>query len=379
MKLLYLTSPSFFDLEISLIRELSKRNEVKVLMIIMPTSQHSSAFSIDDLPQGVRIENFKNIPELKKYDNLIDRNIWFLASRENNSFYMNLRLSFLIKKFISDFRPDLIHLTSVAKNALTLLPILRQYNKILTVHDPIPHSKLSFFKNISRNIILKFFKNIIFLSHSCDEEFTQNYGYLGCKIFYSRLGIYEFLNSYSENCIHIDNYILFFGRIDQYKGVDILVEAFRQSNLSKKGVKLVIAGSGKEQKFNSITNTDNIILMNRYIHNHELASLIRNALFTVLPYRTATQSGCLFSSFAFDKPVVATTVGDLAIEVKDGKTGILVKPSNITSLAEGLCRMYSADLQNMRTNIHQLYAEEGEYSWSRIANGLIDIYKQIIK
>ena len=49
MKILYLTVPSFFDLEISLIRELKKLVDIKAMMIVSPESMHSSAFSIDKM------------------------------------------------------------------------------------------------------------------------------------------------------------------------------------------------------------------------------------------------------------------------------------------------------------------------------------------
>lgn len=381
MKILYITIPSFFDLEISLIRELSQLVEVQVIMVVNPISRHSSAFSINTLPKDVSLKRFCEVEELVKYNELIDTSKWLLASINNNGFFDNFRLSKLIGQFADDYKPNLIHMTSVAKNSLTLLPFIYKYKKLLTLHDPIPHSKLSWFQNISRNLILRSCQNILLLSKSQERQFVAEYGFKGCKIYHSRLSIYDFLLHIDTDKIETpENYILFFGRIDEYKGVDVLIESYINSKLSNEGIKLVIAGKGSIYLSENMQSRDNIIFYNRYIENEELSRLIRCSKFVVLPYKSATQSGCLFSSFAFGKPVIATTVGDLCVEVENEKTGLLVAPMNVEKLTKGLEQMaFRTNLSEMETNINNLYNGSGNRSWIYISTELIGTYKNIIQ
>ena len=150
------------------------------------------------------------------------------------------------------------------------------------------------------------------------------------------------------------------------------------SFLPCEGIKLVIAGKGNIGVEIDINNKD-IVLLNRYIDNAELASLISNSQFVVLPYRTVTQSGVLKSAYAFNKPVVATRTGDFADEIHSTE-GILVEPSDEESLKEGIERMAQSDINFYSKNISIRYSEDGADGWKQIAYKLMDnVYKDIIK
>ena len=114
-----------------------------------------------------------------------------------------------------------------------------------------------------------------------------------------------------------------------------------------------------------------------YIENNILANLIRNCKFVVLPYLTATQSGCVMSTFAFNKPILATRVGDLPNEVLDGVYGFVCEPDNIEELSKNISMMCSLDLKGLEKNIEKRFLAESQYSWSAIASSLLDIYKAI--
>ena len=100
------------------------------------------------------------------------------------------------------------------------------------------------------------------------------------------------------------DYILFFGRMEEYKGVELLVEAYLKSSIRKK-CKLVIAGKGE---INTETNHPDIICINRYIDDDEVAPLYQNAALVVYPYISATQSGVLSVASYFKKPMIVSDV-----------------------------------------------------------------------
>ncbi len=104
----------------------------------------------------------------------------------------------------------------------------------------------------------------------------------------------------------MSGYILFFGTVDKYKGVDLLVDAY--CNLTCKSLKLVIAGRG----FDIETHNENIIRINRFIEDEEVAYLFKKAKFIVYPYRSATMSGVLSLAYYFNKKVLASFFEDNA-------------------------------------------------------------------
>ena len=378
MKSLYLTVPSFFDLEISLIRELAHNCDVTVMLIISPQSIKSSAFCIDKLlpyPDIVRADQFEG---MEKYSNLIDSRRWYIVNNPNNSFISCLVLARRIRQFISKEKFDIIHSPTDCKTSLFLVPTIRRYKHTLfTVHDPIPHKKNSFIRQwLSYDLMFVSYRNLLLLSKSLSSEFEHKYENKFEHIYYSRLSIYDFLLSFKPKPNQYGKYILFFGRIDEYKGVDILLDAYHLTDAYKQGIKLIIAGKSSQNELLEV-NDDQIMIFNRYIPNEELASLIFHSMFIVLPYRSATQSGCVFSAFAFNKPILATQVGDLTIQV-DEEVGHTVRPNSIQEIVSGINHMVNADLQRMSDSIKERYSANGPLSWTSIAQGIVDIYKDII-
>lgn len=379
MKIFYLTVPSFFDLEISLIRELAKECDITVMLIVSPESMRSSAFSVEKLLPNPQIVSAKDFPGLQKYEHLIDQDRWHIANNPNNSLKSSYKLAKKIRKFIESGEYDLIHSTTDCKTSLFLMPFLQKFPHLLyTNHDPIPHSNKSRLQEqIKRRVLFGIYKNLLFLSPSLTNEFLKIYKSSKLKIYYSQLGPYDFLNTYSHRDNIYGKYILFFGRLVYYKGVDLLVKVFSESKFSKNGYKLIIAGRG--DLLNNIDDiSPNVIVLNRYIENEELANLIRYSEAVILPYRTATQSGCVMSAYAFNKPVLATDVGDFPLVIENDKSGIIVSCSEL-SLLSGLNQLFESDLNRMSAYIKTQYENNGNLSWNHIAKELIKIYDCIVK
>lgn len=128
---------------------------------------------------------------------------------------------------------------------------------------------------------------------------------------------------------------LFFGRIDKYKGIDILLSAFSQVQNYK--YKLIIAGNGeltsKEKELYDQVK-DDVILINRYILDEEMLWLFHHARSVVLPYIEATQSGVIPIAYKFGVPVIVSNVDGLTQFVEDEKTGFVCESEidYITSL-----------------------------------------------
>ena len=149
---------------------------------------------------------------------------------------------------------------------------------------------------------------------------------------------YSFYNGFAKTEIPHDNYILFFGSLSSYKGIKILVSAMALVLKEFPNEKLVIAGTSKE---NNLLNEEilnqikhQITVLDRYIPSNELTNLIRKSKFVVCPYLEATHSGVLMTSYALNKPVVASSVGAFPEYIEENVTGILVPANDKLKLAD---------------------------------------------
>jgi D-inositol-3-phosphate glycosyltransferase len=129
------------------------------------------------------------------------------------------------------------------------------------------------------------------------------------------------------------SYILFFGFIRAYKGLDLLLEAFSRTRARESGrVKLVIAGEYYEnrepyQKIIDQRGLQNDILhFDRFINDDEVRYFFGLSDIVVQPYRNATQSGVTQIAYHFRKPMIVTDVGGLKEIVPDGLCGFVVTP-----------------------------------------------------
>lgn len=143
-------------------------------------------------------------------------------------------------------------------------------------------------------------------------------------------------------------------------------------------IQCIIAGKGDLYfDYGPFKNSNYITLMNRFIDTLELVDLISNSMFVVCPYKDATQSGVIASSFAMSKPVLASNVGGLSESVIDGVTGLLIPPNNVDALAGAIIKMLGDKslIEKFSGNIKRIF-DRGEMSWATIAKKYIEIYEQ---
>ncbi len=169
-------------------------------------------------------------------------------------------------------------------------------------------------------------------------------------------------------------YVLFFGFIRKYKGLDLLLEALSDPRLEAMNVHLIIAGEyyGDEDFYEEIirrTGIDSRIhRFTDFIPNNEIKVYFSAADCVALPYRSATQSGITQVAYHFGKGMVATNVGGLPEAVDDGETGILCNPEP-PAIADALTRYFSPNaLPDLQTHIEERRAL---LSWEQFAKSIL--------
>jgi starch synthase len=134
--------------------------------------------------------------------------------------------------------------------------------------------------------------------------------------------------------------VLFFGRLEPYKGLDTLLEAFRL--LEGSSIQLVIGGRGEIARYLPAGGLPaNVTVHNRHIADSEGIELFRTCGLLALPYKDATQSAQIPTAYFFCKPVIATRSGALPEYVDDGKTGYLVDVGDAEQLANCIRAAFS--------------------------------------
>lgn len=128
-------------------------------------------------------------------------------------------------------------------------------------------------------------------------------------------------------------YLLFVGRIRKYKGIENLVAAF--SNLNLENIELVIAGEGKLQ----VKSNPKIKVINRWLEEHEIATLVQNAEVVIFPYIEASQSGMLPYCMSEKKKVIVTPLTGLLEQTEGYKNAFVTTNFDIDSLS---CAITSA-------------------------------------
>ena len=163
-----------------------------------------------------------------------------------------------------------------------------------------------------------------------------------------------------------DRYILFFGFIRHYKGLDLLLEAMALLPNSLSDVKLLVAGEYYEDEapYNDIIAnkgiSDRVVLHTKFIPNGDVRLYFSVSDLVAQPYRNATQSGVSQVAYHFELPMIITNVGGLSELVPHGEAGWVCEPT-AEALAEAIAAMYVPDrLATMCTNIHTL---KQQFSW----------------
>ena len=171
-------------------------------------------------------------------------------------------------------------------------------------------------------------------------------------------------------------YLLFFGFIRAYKGLDLLIEAFADERLRKFPVKLIIAGEFYENEkpyLDAIEKhnlKNDIILHTNFISNDNVKNYFCAADLIVQPYKSATQSGVTQIGYHFEKPMLVTDVGGLAEIIPHGKVGYVVAP-NSNVIADVLVDF----LKNKTDFSKNIQEEKQKYTWDKIVLAIQSIYE----
>ncbi len=297
----------------------------------------------------------------------------------------------MVGRMIRKKRPDILivrfWLPFMAPSMGTVARIARmnkfRFTKVICLFDNvIPHEKRPFDRFLTR-FFLRSIDGAVVMSQSVMDDLAR----VG-----SRLPVlctsHPVYDTYGNRISREDaikkldldpdyQYILFFGFIRPYKGLDLVLEAMADSRIRNKKIKLIVAGEFYESAapYREIIDRNGIgervVLTNRFIRNDEIPAFFSLAEMVVQPYKSATQSGVTQIAYHFEKPMLVTDTGGLKEMVIDGKSGYVVRPDSV-SVADAINDFF--DNKRKSQLVKGVIEEKARFGWDKMTEAITEVF-----
>jgi len=284
--------------------------------------------------------------------------------------------------------PTIIHDSFIGPTVSSVcLPLFRLASVpvVSTLHDPIKVVGENIGRNEQRRYILKNKLGIavsdITLVHG-ESTWKQAHqaGYNLDRMDIVPHGKYDLFRMYDYKQFETEtNTLLFFGSIRPEKGFDRVTQILDHVEQEIPDITAIVAGNPLESQksvVKQLRQDERIELHTEYIPNSRVGEFFSRATAVVLPYYRATSSGVLMTAYAFEKPVVATRVGDIKNLVSNDEVGLLA--DDVVGLSNSIRRLLTN--QNLYNNKKQnIVVESKKYSWGVVGQKTTEVYKSLLE
>jgi glycosyltransferase involved in cell wall biosynthesis len=323
VRILYYTHPALFEPALCLVRELSSRADVHLVLEMSGGAWQIAGFDATErvLPAGL-------VPGDEVLRDRFPggvRSYWQSAATFHLAVHparqslhpASWAIGRRVLRFARESGADVLHIddVDVSPRLSLALPGSATPPIVISVHDPEPHSgERNWRKQLARRIAFPRASKFILYNGALRDAFSARHTIASDKIHVARLGTYEIVREWSTAArADAGRVVLFFGRISPYKGLDVFYDAAVRVARQLPGVRFVVAGRPVQgytpPSPPNLNGTGQIDVRDRYLSNAETAELFAEATVVVCPYRDATQSGVVLTAFGFGVPVVATHAG----------------------------------------------------------------------
>lgn len=252
-----------------------------------------------------------------------------------------------------------------------------------TVHDLYPHeAKKAWYKMLRHNIIIKRQNTNLQKAKFLVTNSIEQYEIIKRVFPDKEVAFHSFPSLVTKEIKNgkdvprelkdIDKpYILFFGRVEEYKGCQFLYKAFIECKELQDNYYLVLAGKG-QHCYPHDNHARNVIWMNRYVKDEEIAELYKCAACVVYPYLSATQSGVLSLAFYFQTPTITSDIPFFKSIIEPYKAGVTFQSKNVQDLTDKIKMVMAYDTSFFCQNGKNYY--DMNYNGEAIRKTLLEIY-----
>lgn len=339
------------------------------------------------IAQGCRVYAIiaRDIHNLEKWQQLDLEELVLLATYNHKSDYLINTIRFKwreLPKLKAKFRGvpvDMVYVPMSQPWCRLINSVFPGCPRIVTVHDPKPHSGANRYESYLNYQLAREAEQLVILSETFRDYTRKRFHKDDAQIQVIPHGVFNYYQDlekaencfkYNANCINF----LFFGRIEKYKGLHLLAEAYQKLKAEYDQITLTVVGSGDFVEYqDEYRRLKDVRVINEFIKDEAIGHFFHGEnVVTVLPYTEATQSGVIAIAMAYRSLVITSNTGGLIEQVADGQTGYLFQANDPQSLYQVMKQVVShypeqeVIRQNACTYIHSL-------SWDRLGRQLLSM------
>jgi glycosyltransferase involved in cell wall biosynthesis len=273
-------------------------------------------------------------------------------------------------------RADIVHFQWLAMQQLDGRLLPHDVPLVLTAHDVLPREAGAGRREAQRRLYERFDAIVAHTEHSRDR-LTRELGVDTARVHVIPHGAFAHLAELPAGppSFQTDKrVVLFFGLLRPYKGLDVLLDAWRGID----DAELWIVGMPRMDVAELRARAPaSVRFVTRFVADAELPAYFRRADLVVLPYREIEQSGVLFTALAFGKPLLVSDVGGFS-ELAERGAARAVPPGDADALSEALAALLDDPVALEQLRSGSLAAAAGEYGWDAIARRTLALYEQLL-
>ncbi|WP_100179990.1 MULTISPECIES: glycosyltransferase family 4 protein [Bradyrhizobium] len=346
-----------------LVRELRKRPELELHLSLSRQGEIVADFDALGLP-GYHVDTYTNV---------------------SSAILALLRVPIVRRRFWRYIQKHNISVVVCTMSHLWNVPVLwrrpRDVAYVFVLHDPKPHAGDDIaIRKWMLDTEIAASDGIVALTEYTQKSVTTNNSFPTERVWTAPLGVFPYAETRSPAPMPTGRKIqlLFFGRLLPYKGLDILLDAYKIMKREGKDVGLRIIGPGDIEPYRAqIAGLEDVFVDNRWIPEEDVGAAFEGIDIVVAPYRGASQSAVLATSGAAGIPAVVTPVGGLAEQVLHEQTGLVAADATPAALAAALGRLVDDEALRLRYGAAAKVHAMSELSWSAIAAKFASILTSI--
>jgi glycosyltransferase involved in cell wall biosynthesis len=286
----------------------------------------------------------------------------------------DIPLLFTIIRKIKKQHFDAIYFESLHVWNLPIMVAIKGRSHIYhVIHDVIPHEKDSSWRQVDwfNKVLVRLADTIVLRNKKFISTLISRYNVPQEKVRY--LELWRRYIDYTPS-VH-SHRVLFFGRMNPYKGINNLLEIVKQCpNLA-----FDIVGKIDPQVrdiVQKLKEEPNVSLISGYVSDEDMKHSFINADWIIVPYNSATQSGIIIDAYKYSRPVIAFNVGAISEQVIPGKSGFLVDSGDVKAFSQCL-----QEVSQMRNTFHEKFCQQAYAVGCQkyAAAGKVEEFKKFIK
>jgi glycosyltransferase involved in cell wall biosynthesis len=277
---------------------------------------------------------------------------------------------------------DLVHYQWLTVQPLDvrLLPPARP--RVLTAHDVLPREPRPGQVAATRRLARKM-DAVVVHSENGAQRLREEVGVDTERVRVIPHGTFDYLTRLQEETPLPEELrdvegpvVLYFGLMREYKGIDVLLDAFREV----RGAELWVVGMPRMPleplRELAARSEATVRFVPRFVTDPELPAFFRRADVVVMPYRSVEASGVLFSALPFGPAILASAVGSF-VDLAAMGAAELVPPEDAGTLHDALVRLLGDRARREKLGAAALRAAGGPYSWDAIAAETLALYRRL--